>query len=395
MNDDLLPGCSRRLSRRQFLRWAGAGTSVLLAGCKNSSGTPPAMPVVPEQVVVPVTYADAGRVVAVRDGRVTSWSGNETWYGSDSFVDQSRLDAMLREGLLTFTGAGSEAQAWQKILPGYRTGMPVAVKINENNAGKGGNIIDPLPQLLKTLARTLTAGGVAQADIWFIDPSRVIDDRVAQPAKTAYPGVSFYGESGTAYSGACTYTSGDPGLLIPHAQPGIAGSRLPDQLGSCSYLIHVPILKAHGMAGVTFTYKNLYGLFERSTISKFHESFFLEANNPMVEIYRNGNVGGKTVLILADAVYGNWENNYSAPTPWSKAFGSELWPKRIFLSRDPVAMDSVLYDFLQWQRQDLNGKQEAYLREAWRAGQGIRDHWNNTTDRKYSLIEFVERDRTV
>ncbi len=387
MNDDILPICSR-LSRRQFLRWAGAGTGVLIAGCNNSGGQL-ALPVVSEQVV-PAAYADAGRVVVVHDSRATTWDGTQTWYGSEGFVDQARVDAMVRAGVLAFADRETEPLAWQKLLPGYAAGRATAVKINENNAGRGGNVIDPLPQLLTALTRTLTAGGVAQADIWFIDPSRTIDDRVARPVKTAFPGVRFYGAAATGYSGACTYTSTDPGLVISHA--GAASSRFPDQLGACSYLIHMPILKAHGMAGVTFTYKNLFGLFESSTISKFHDSFFLETDNPMVEIWRNKNVGGKTVLILADAVYGNWENNYSVPSPWTKSFGAELWPKRIFLSRDPVAMDSVLYDFLQWQRQDLDAKYEAYLREAWRAGQGVRDHWSGPSDRKYSSLTFIERE---
>lgn len=393
MNENVAADFFKRLfSRRTFLTWWGAGTALLLAACKSGNNeTFFGNPVVSEQTGT-ASFAGASRVVVVRDGRVTTWDGVQAWYGSDSFVDQARIDGMVREGVVALTGADSEASAWRALLPGYSAGSRVAVKMNENNAGRGGNVIDPLPQLLKSLVRGLRTAGIAEADIWFLEPSRAIDERVAQPVKAAYPGVLFYGASATAYSSACTYTASSTGLMIDHAQAGVARSRLPDQLGQARYLIHLPILKAHGMAGVTLTYKNLFGLFEPSTISKFHNSFSLENGNPLVEIYANGNVGGKTALILADAVYGSWTNNYSEPQPWSRAFGGDRWPKRIFLSRDPVAMDSVLYDFLQWQRQDLTTGQEAYLREAARRGQGIRDHWNNPTERKYALITLVEKE---
>jgi uncharacterized protein (DUF362 family) len=100
----------------------------------------------------------------------------------------------------------------------------------------------------------------------------------------------------------------------------------------------MPIIKAHGFAGITLTYKNLVGLFQRSTIPKFHDHFFNTSNNPLIEIYANANVGGKTCLVIGDGIYGNWINNYTAPIRWS-LFGND-WPKRIFFATDPVAIDN-------------------------------------------------------
>ncbi len=373
------------LSRRKFLKYAGTGVvaAALAARCGGNQ-QPLTIPVQTGQGPSP------SRVAAVHDSAVTTWDGVQTWYGSDQFLNQARLDAMLEQAVMALTGAGSATEAWRSILPDYRSGSPIAVKINENNSGFGGNVIDALPQLLKSLVSGLTAGGVAESDIWFIDPSRTIDDRVAQPVKATYPDVSFFGSEPTAYSSACTFTSPDTSLIIVHGDTGLGQSRLPDQLGASKALIHMPIMKAHGIAGVTLTYKNLFGLFESQTISKFHDSMFQSVSNPLVEIYKNPHVGGKTVLIVADGVYGNWVNNFSAPSAWTAAFGSDLWPKRIFLSRDPVAVDCVMYDFLQWQRQDLTSQQETYLVQAAKAHQGRRDHWNNSVDRKYSAIDFVQ-----
>ncbi len=379
---------ARECSRRDFFKYAGAA-ALLLTGCRDSKKAD-FPPVSPGANSVPAGQSPSRRVVAVHDPLVSTWDGVQSWYGSDSFVNQQRVDAMVKEALLSLTGETSEAAAWRQINPRYLQGNKISVKINENNSGNGGNVIDPLPQLLTALAGSLKAGGVDEADIWFLDPSRTIDDRIARPVKAAYPGVVFFGSQATAYSSACTYSSSDPGLIVIHGDRSIAPSRLPDQLGESTSLIHMPIMKAHGYAGVTLTYKNLFGLFESSTIPKFHNSFFTTINNPLVEIYSNKHVGGKTVLIIGDGVYGNWESNYTAPTPWNKAFGSDLWPKRIFASQDPVAMDCVLYDFLNWQRQDLTLQQETYLVLAANASQGRRDHWNNPTDRHYSRFDFLQ-----
>jgi uncharacterized protein (DUF362 family) len=328
-------------------------------------------------------------VVAVHDSAVTNWDGEQYWYGSDSFIRQERMDQMVREGVMALTGQATEAAAWAGILTGYSKGRKISIKPNANNAGTGRNVIDPLPQLLKALVRGLKAGGVDEPDIWFIEPSRTFDERIAEPVKKAYPGVTFYGASPTEYSAACTYASTDPGLTVAHKAPGLNSSRLPDQLGTSSYLIHMPIMKAHGMAGVTLTYKNLFGLFEKPAISKFHDLLYSKTDSPFAEIYGNRNVGGKTVLIIGDGIYGNWEVNYSEPRRWS-VFG-DSWPRLIFLSRDPVAIDCVMYDFLQSQRKDLDQDDETAILAGAAAKQGTRDHWNNPAEKKYDAIDFVQR----
>ncbi len=381
MNEKKTSRTKTGFSRRTFLKCAAAA-GLFLAACPNSKRDDPGSP---------VQGPRSNRVVAVNDNKVTIWDGIQSWYGSDSFVNQARVDEMVKEGVLALTGQAAETDAWNQIIPDYRKGDKISIKINENNSGDGGNVIDPLPQLLKALAEGLKAGGVDESDIWFIDPSRRIDDRVAQPVKAAYPGVTFYGASATAYSSAGTFDSSDPALIVKHGDPNIGNSKLPDQLGSSRYLIHMPIMKAHGMAGISLTYKNLLGLFDASTIPKFHNSFFKTSNNPLVEIYANTNASGKTALIIADGIYGNWVNNYTPPLPWT-VFGADSWPKRIFLSRDPVAVDCVMYDFLNWQKQNVSTESETYLVLAAKANQGTRDHWNNPADKKYSVIDFVQRD---
>ena len=65
-------------------------------------------------------------------------------------------------------------------------------------------------------------------------------------------------------------------------------------------------------------------------------------------------LGGKTVLYLVDAIFAgkNWN---AVPSRWALAPFNNDWPSSIFVSMDPVAIDSVAFDFLsqQWPDQAL------------------------------------------
>lgn len=202
-------------SRRAFLKCAGAAAGGLfLAGCRDSKNADSSNIIPPPPPAAPPTARS--RVVAVNDNTVTTWDGSKDWYGSDSVVDQSRVDQMVKEGIIALTGQTAETAAWGHVIPAYSKGKKISVKINGNNCGFGDDLIDPLPQLLKALVKGLKAGGVDESDIWFMEPSRTINNKVAQPVKATYPGVTFYGGSATAYSSACTYNSSDPGLTVRH-----------------------------------------------------------------------------------------------------------------------------------------------------------------------------------
>jgi hypothetical protein len=128
-------------------------------------------------------------------------------------------------------------------------------------------------------------------------------------------------------------------------------------------------------------------------------------------------LGGKTLLCLIDGLYGGyyWDSH---PYLWKTApfrNGTQPdWPSSLFVSQDPVAIDSVAYDLLlnEWPEvvtsgggapNSLQGGAEDYLHEAAladsppsgtfydpaRAGNrlaslGTHEHWNNPIDRQYS-----------
>jgi hypothetical protein len=91
----------------------------------------------------------------------------------------------------------------------------------------------------------------------------------------------------------------------------------------------------------------------------------------MLDIYKNHNFVDKTVLTIGDGLFGCWLNNYSEPEPWV-TFNNQA-PNSLFFSRDPVAMDCVMYDFLDAEVGVLAGGDD-YLKLAAKELLGVYEH---------------------
>jgi hypothetical protein len=301
---------------------------------------------------------------------------------------------MVERGIKELTGQSSAVSAWQQIIPNYSPGKKIAIKLNINNSGRNNNI-DALPHPANAVIAGLKSMGVLESDIYIMEPSRVFPTRIGDPIFALYPNVLCWDVAwGRTYGHGVSYSSSDPSLTIRHGlYPALSDSKYPDQLGEASYLINIPILKGHPTgAEITLTFKNNFGFFESgSKISKFHEfcypssSSYSYANNPLIDLYQNTHIRDKTVLIVGDALFAHRTSNAGVPQVWN-TFGGEF-PNSLFLSTDPVAVDSVMWDFSNAESTKVPGGR-SYLQRAMELGLGTHDLWNNPTDKQYSLIDF-------
>jgi hypothetical protein len=194
-----------------------------------------------------------------------------------------------------------------------------------------------------------------------------------------------------------------------------------------SYVINFSVLKSHNGGGITAAAKNHYGSLLRTPTgygrtlgnNYYNLHYTLPGDGcrdtaammemgqyrALVDLMGLEQIGGKTILYLVDGIFGgrDW---YSAPSPWSVPPFDGDWPSSLFLSMDPVAIDSVAHDFLaeQWPEQALKyeGVQD-YLHEAALANEapsgtcydperdgacmdslGVHEHWNSATSKLYS-----------
>jgi PKD repeat protein len=364
---------------------AGAKTVTLTVTNSASSDT--------STKTVTVVTAVMSRVVAVHNSQVTTWDGSSLWFGSNSYVNQAAVDNMVKQGVMSLTGQSSELDAWTLLLPAVSGATKIGIKVNANNSEQGPitNDIDWTPQLVNAVIKGLKVRGFSEANICIFDPSSGRTTAYCGLVTALYPNVRIYGPSwqGGPYL-ASTYSSSDSSLTVPHLC-GAPSTKYPDQFLDLSYQIQMPIMKVHGQAGVTLSYKNLLGHKERASIPALHNYMMLANNNPFVDLYANTHIIGKTKLIIGDGIYGHYLTNGPGlrPPRWS-VFGND-WPKRLFFATDPVAIDCVMFDFLNWEN-PRTAQHENYIVGAANASQGTRDHWNNPTEKRYSTIDFIQKE---
>jgi hypothetical protein len=125
----------------------------------------------------------------------------------------------------------------------------------------------------------------------------------------------------------------------------------------------------------------------------------LASYDQLVDMYGSKNVDGKTVLNIIDGLYSGDRWN-SEPHKWQLAPFNGHWPSSFFASQDPVAIESVGFDFLR-SEMPLIKNADRHLYEAALANDppsgtiykpdgvrlkslGVHEYWNNATDKKYS-----------
>jgi len=360
------------------------------------------------------------RVVHVHAPGATSWDFGDDYYGN--FVDQNVVNAMMDQGVMELTGASTVAEAWQFIIPSYTPGQTkIAIKANFNNCWycdmcrencddwqlRTDALIHPLNALLRGLLLAFPALNLG--DIWIYDATVGDNPEVSTrriPARfkdgCLYTGVRFFDPAvqypcqGTERAG---YDSTDPTAVITwHNPPGIPTPptvKVTDVLVNATYVINMPIIKKHGGAEVTLSFKNHAGSI--SNFAPFHDWVYYSGSNyspdynPLVDIYRNPHIQGKTILTIADGLFGNWERNETKSQRWL-TFGNQA-ANSLFFSIDPVALDCVMCDLLNAENVaqgngSLRDMADDYLVLAAEAGLGTYergDPWGSG----YNQIEYV------
>jgi hypothetical protein len=130
---------------------------------------------------------------------------------------------------------------------------------------------------------------------------------------------------------------------------------LTDVLYNATYLINMPVIKAHGISPVSLGFKNHFGSI--NNISRAgsddlhiyinpHATLYSPAYSPMVDIFQNPNIRDKTLLTVGDALYGAYGATAAPPMSWN-TFGDA--PNSLLFAKDPVAIDCVMVDLLRFE----------------------------------------------
>jgi hypothetical protein len=390
---------NRPISRRELLRLAALAGGVGLIGLPR---IPTLRPINEPHGSAPTTPGVGPRVIHVHSPNATSWNFSSGWHGN--YVNQNQVDNMVDRGLRELTGRSTVAEAWNALLPGYSAGKGIAIKVNFNNSngcGDSDNVIDALIEPVNALIRGMKLSGVREQDIWIYDAIRAIPARFRD--RCAYSGVHFVDRE---CAETATFDSTASNASVTFANSNLHARHLADVLINASYLINMPIIKDHGISGVTLGFKNHFGSLQYvmgTGADNLHD--FIDPGNPLyranysplVEINANPHIRSKTVLTVGDGLFGGLGNTNVVPSRW-QTFGNAA-SNSLFFATDPVAMDCVMMDVLYAEPTDHPYQGEGsddYLKLAAAAGLGVFEHgqpWGSG----YSLIDYrrVEADTQV
>jgi hypothetical protein len=345
------------------------------------------------------TPPNPGKVIHVRNTAAAHWTGEADYW---NHLDQTAVDSMVDLGLRQLTGATTQVEAWQKLIPGYQPGQKVAIKVNFNNTRdcvSTSPVIDALMQPVNAVATGLIAMGVAPADICVYDAVRALPDRFVGADLC---GVSFFDGW---YQGVCRTEAGFTDLaetqveFYPPSGVVMPEEHVTDVLMNATYLINMPIMKAHPLAGVTLGFKNHFGTISAcgalhafvDVVRKLPQ--YRTDYNPLIDLIRSPLIGGKTVLTIGDALFAA-KGVAQAPVPWT-TFGDQI-PNSLFFATDPVAVDCVMHDLIVAEPgtsvpQGANN----YLRLAADVGLGVYepgDPWQEPFGDGYDSIRYTRID---
>ncbi len=369
-------------------------------------------------------------------------SSGDYWYQDDN-TNQAVVEQMLSDGLKRLTGEASDAAAWDALFRyynqqhgkgdiGYKAGEKFAIKTNFNGLNNGWRNdpnINTSPQVcLAILRQLIEVVGVAQADIHIGDTNVGMNTVTYNKLYAVYPNVKYWGNG----PGMTSVTASSKPLIF--ASDGSYSDKVPQAYVDAAYLINVPVLKKHHRSGISIACKNHFGSLGAFTGGAAHLHPSLpategggEVNNGSYGVYRafvdfmgHEQLGGKTLLILVDGLWGSVNWGHPA-VKWAMTPFNNDWPNSLLLSQDQVAVESVCFDFL-YKEFDKDHPTEGapatdskgpfphfagtddYLHQAadsrnWPSGLtykpngdgvempasiGTHEHWNNDVDKKYS-----------
>jgi hypothetical protein len=386
-----------------------------------------------------------GRVVWIHEPAATDWAGpgqGHWWEGSHT--KQDLVDRMMSGALRSLTGKSGDGEAWDALFRhfnkthgkgdvGYRKGEKITIKVNLVGCivtAAGG--VDPVsydlvrnvdymnasPQMMIALLRQLVrSAGVRQSDVSIGDPLTLFPNQFYEMCHREFADVHYLDHNGgnTGHPRTKVHPSAIP-FYWSCRPAGKTQDYLPDAYTEATYFINMANLKSHTLAGVTLCAKNHLGSLMRtppeSGYYNIHDS--LTRNSPgygryraLVDLMGHAQTGGKGLVYFIDGLYSGVHPIETSPRKWNQVPFNGNWSSSLFTSQDPVAIDSVAFDFLyaEWNDHPHMPGADDYLHEAALADNppsgtfydpdhptnvarlaslGVHEHWNNPQARQYS-----------
>jgi uncharacterized protein (DUF362 family) len=239
-------------------------------------------------------------------------------------LDSSRLLKCLDRALQALHDCDSPVEAWKKIV---RPGEVVGLKVN-CLAGRGNST---RPEMVDAICERLQQAGIKEIVIW----DRLNSDLESARFKIVErgSGIRCFGNDTLGFEDEL-FTFGSVGSLVSKTLTQV-----------CDAVINLPVLKDHGIAGVTIALKSMFGAIHNP--NKYH----LDVCNPYVaDVFMLPPIRRKVRLHICDATTAQYEGGPSYMPHWT-------WPYNgLIVGHDPVALDYTGWQIIEKKRSEVGMK---------------------------------------
>ncbi len=386
-------------------------------------------------------------------------TGDDAWFMAKN-NNSAILDTMIIESLKTISGEENSSLAWDALFHyfnethgfgkrGYSVGEKILIKTNATSAYGGvsgekydaelsrndDTEINPFSAetnpyvVLSIIKQLVNEAGIPQNMIYIGDPARNTYKEFYELWHNDFPDIHYLGnnlihnELEIISLGRTPVALTEENLVFYSDQGNVMPDAIQDKLFTVfediDYLINIPTLKAHASAGITLSAKNHFGSLPRTWAMHVHQGLIAPLGDDperegyglyriQTDIMMHKLLSGKNLIMMVDGLYPS-NDALAVPEKWDIPPFSGHWCSSIFMSLDPVAIESVCHDFL---RAEYHGSTIAESRPNWFgvddylhqaadsalwpvvydpdqdgiliASLGVHEHWNDSLNKEYT-----------
>jgi len=295
------------IKRRKFLasslRAAGALALTGVPGCqaKSKSGNS-------------LSRINRSRVVCAQNDLVRD---------NNHKLKSAEVGKLLDRAMENLLEVNSATEAWQQV---FSKDDIVGIKIN-CLAGRG---LSTNYELIEAIIEGLSSAGVAERNIIIWDRGNRDLLKAGYQIQTDRNKLKCYGTDQVGYSSSL-YEFGEVGSFLSNI--------LVEQ---CTAIINVPVLKDHGICGVTNALKNFFGAIHNP--NKYH----VNRGDPFIaDVNGLSEMRDKTRITISDVLTSQCEGGPPFMPQWAWSFNGLL------VGFDPVALDMVGWDIIEKKRKEM------------------------------------------
>lgn len=271
---------------------------------------------------------------------VVSNSSAVTGNASRPTINTTVVKNMVQAAVMRLTGFSTPTEAFESLFPSLSISSRIGLKINTLGAGNVSTKPAVVQAIVDSLTQMLGATFPAYNIIVFDDRGKDSHMKPAGYILRDEPGkhrIASTNWNTTLHGIPVTTQEAGSGLWGTTISTGSVSQKLSTIVDTVDYIINVPVLKDHSLAGITFAMKNFYGIIDNP--ASIHGNMC----SPYVSwVYKSA--ANKVKLIIGDALV--------SCVSGGPAGAATHIINSIVAGTDPVAMDS-------WALKTINSKRSA------------------------------------